>query len=272
MGAVASHAVIGRSSLLGSGPSGGGAFVGALDAYTLGLAGAWSVSRRLLTSYEGALIRIRRSNDNAEQNIGCTSVGELDAATVASFVGSNSAFVTTVYDQSGNARNFAQATAAKQPRIVSVGTLEVNAGKPAMQGISANNTSLSCSSFAARTWMASGHLLSNISYSGLISGIATNIVLIAGSSAASVFTPSMGGYAYFLNKVDETADLAPFCLNATKVMTITSNSATEAWLWGSERNIPGRTFAGYMQEIAIYSTVPTFRSNAEQALMDYFEL
>ena len=53
-----------------AGALGGPAFVGALDAYASGLAGAWSVSRRLLTSYSGPLVRVRRSSDNAEQDIG----------------------------------------------------------------------------------------------------------------------------------------------------------------------------------------------------------
>ena len=91
---------------------------------------AWSIPRRLSTTYTGSLIRIRRSSDNAETDIGYNGSDELDTSAIASFVGANSAYVTTKYDQSGNGRNFVQTTAAKQPRIVNSGTLEVENGKP----------------------------------------------------------------------------------------------------------------------------------------------
>ena len=41
---------------------------------------------------------------------------------MATFVGANNGFVVTWYDQSGGARNLAQATAATQPQIVDAGT------------------------------------------------------------------------------------------------------------------------------------------------------
>lgn len=105
-------------------------FVGPLDLYTTSMTGAWSVSRRLLASYTGPLIRIRRSSDNAEQNIGANGLGDLDTAAITTFVGSNSAFVRTIYHQNGGV-NLGQATAASQPRIVNAGTLETVNGKPA---------------------------------------------------------------------------------------------------------------------------------------------
>lgn len=92
-----------------------------LDTYT-GSSAAWSV--RQLKSGVTNCIRIRRSSDNTEQDIGFSS-GYLDTSAISSFVGSNSAYVVTWYDQSGNANNWGQATASKQPRIVNAGTLEV---------------------------------------------------------------------------------------------------------------------------------------------------
>jgi hypothetical protein len=87
-----------------------------LDVYT-GAAAAYSL-RKLRTAYTGAAIRVRRSNDNAEQDFGFTANGDLDTASLKTFVGANSGFVTTWYDQSGNARNAIQTTAAVQPRIM----------------------------------------------------------------------------------------------------------------------------------------------------------
>ena len=87
-----------------------------LDTYS-GAAAAYSL-RRLITVYTGSLIRVRRSSDNTEQNIGFDSDGNLDTVALSAFVGSGSGFVTTWYDQSGNSRNVTQTTAANQPRIV----------------------------------------------------------------------------------------------------------------------------------------------------------
>ena len=93
-----------------------------LDTYT-GAAGAYAV-RRLSGSYAGACLRVRRSNDNTEQDIGFDAGGNLDEAQLTAFVGANSGFVTTWYDQSGNARNATQTTSGNQPRIVNSGTVD----------------------------------------------------------------------------------------------------------------------------------------------------
>jgi len=101
-----------------------------LDQYS-GAAGAYSL-RKLRTAYTGSAIRVRRSNDNSEQDIGFTSAGDLDTASLKTFVGANSGFVTTWYDQSTNARNATQTTAANQPRIINAGTVERIAGDPSI--------------------------------------------------------------------------------------------------------------------------------------------
>ena len=85
-------------------------------------AAAYSL-RKLRTAYTGSAIRVRRSNDNTEQNIGFTSTGYLDTASLKTFLGANDGFVTTWYDQSGNARNATQATAANQPVIFASGNI-----------------------------------------------------------------------------------------------------------------------------------------------------
>lgn len=93
-----------------------------LDPYSANLWAAYSLTR-LLTSYTGALIRVRRSSDNAEQDIGYSGLA-LDTAALATFVGANSAFVKTFYDQSGGTHDLAQTTSGKQPRIVNAGTYD----------------------------------------------------------------------------------------------------------------------------------------------------
>ena len=88
-------------------------------------------SMRKISSTATNCIRVRRSSDNAEQNIGFVS-DELDTTSLLSFVGANDGFVTTWYDQSGNSRDAVSPTAATQPRIVLGGVLETKNTKPAI--------------------------------------------------------------------------------------------------------------------------------------------
>lgn len=86
--------------------------------------GAWSVSRRMRQAYVGPLLRVRRSSDNAEQDVGFRSDGALDSATLVAFCAGGNGFVAKVYDQSGGGFDMAQATAGSQPRIVASGSLD----------------------------------------------------------------------------------------------------------------------------------------------------
>lgn len=90
-------------------------FTGLLDDYA-GAAAAYSL-RKLRAAYTGSAIRVRRSNDNAEQDIGFDGSGNLDTSSLSTFVGANNGFVTIWYDQSGNAINATQSTSANQPKI-----------------------------------------------------------------------------------------------------------------------------------------------------------
>lgn len=80
--------------------------------------GAWSMARRLVTTYTGPLIRIRRASDNTEQDIGFVESGGhhvLDEAAVTGFVGSSDWFIRTIYDQSLEGAHMEQPTATLQP-------------------------------------------------------------------------------------------------------------------------------------------------------------
>ena len=100
-----------------------------LDTYS-GAKAAYSL-RKLSSTYSGSAIRVRRSNDNKEQDIGFTS-DVLDTTALLSFVGANSGNITTWYDQSGNGINAVQITANNQPGIVFAGVLNEIDSKPAI--------------------------------------------------------------------------------------------------------------------------------------------
>ncbi len=88
--------------------------------------------RKVKCGYTGALVRIRRTNDNSEQDIYPVSGGvEIDTSAILSFVGSNSAYVVKWYNQSG----FGDAitvVSSQQARIVNAGTIERVNGKVAV--------------------------------------------------------------------------------------------------------------------------------------------
>lgn len=168
--------------LLGCGSSGSG-FAGALDAYTTDLAGAWSVSRRLLTSHTGSLIRIRRSSDSTEQDIGFNGQGALDTAAIASFVGANNAFVVTIYDQSGAGRHFTQATAASQRRIVAAGVVDTLSSLPTAKA-SANDQGYATATFTAYT----GTKISGFARASFASSYAFERILSASKNTDPDFT------------------------------------------------------------------------------------
>lgn len=103
---------------------------------------------KVKTAYTGACIRVRRSSDNAEQDIGFSGI-DLDAAALLSFVGAGDGFVTTWYSQSGFF-DVTQTSLASQPAIVLGGVLQTLNGYPCIKfdgindfftgGTIANNT------------------------------------------------------------------------------------------------------------------------------------
>lgn len=102
-----------------------------------GAAAAYSMRIPAGSAYNGPLIRVRRSTDNAEQNFGAAAVDangnrRLDTTALLAFVGAGSGFVTTWYDQSGNGFHATQTTGANQPTIVSSGTVVTLSGRPSI--------------------------------------------------------------------------------------------------------------------------------------------
>lgn len=90
-----------------------------LDAY--GTPVVWYEMVKRFSAYSGACIRVRRSSDNAEQDINFVD-DLLDTSSLLSFVGAGNGFVTTFYTQVGTA-NVTNVTATQQPQIVSSGAL-----------------------------------------------------------------------------------------------------------------------------------------------------
>ena len=100
-----------------------------LDDYP-GAAAAYSL-RKLRSAYSGNCIRVRRSSDDLEQDIGFIS-NVLDTASLLTFCGAGDGFVTRIYDQSGVNNYAGQSTLFRQPLIVSSGAVITRNSKPSM--------------------------------------------------------------------------------------------------------------------------------------------
>jgi hypothetical protein len=100
-----------------------------LDTYP-GAAAAYSL-RKLRSAYTGAAIRVRRSSDGTETDIGFFSNGELDTTTLSTFVSSGFyGYVSVWYDQSGNGYDLTQTELSIQPTIIALGVVQLFGTKP----------------------------------------------------------------------------------------------------------------------------------------------
>lgn len=89
--------------------------------------------RKLKKEYSGSCMRVRRSSDSLELNIGFDSTGGLDQTGLLAHVGSDSGFVTKWYQQVSGGADAIQETQALQPRIVNSGVLDTLNGKPCVK-------------------------------------------------------------------------------------------------------------------------------------------
>lgn len=104
------------------------------DEFGVGIAG-FSV-QRLRSDYLGACMRVQRDSDSAEMDIGFVN-DELDTASLLSFVGSATGYVTTWYNQGSGSVNAVQTALNFMPKIVISGVLNVSSnGKPALNFLS----------------------------------------------------------------------------------------------------------------------------------------
>jgi hypothetical protein len=106
------------------------AFSGVIDQVGVSAQVAFS-TRKLRTAYAGSALRVRRSSDNAELDIGFLANGDLNTTALLAHTGAGNGFVVTWYDQSGNGNDVTQATALAQPQIVAGGSIHAINGKAA---------------------------------------------------------------------------------------------------------------------------------------------
>jgi len=100
---------------------------------TVGVAAARGYSvRRLRAAYAGSALRVRRSSDDTESDVGFIAGGDLDATALLSFCGAGDGYVVTIYDQSGNGLDLTQPITTKQAKLVTTGVLHTLNGRPVL--------------------------------------------------------------------------------------------------------------------------------------------
>jgi hypothetical protein len=157
----------------------GPAFLGLLQEYP-GAAAAYSL-RLLNGDYAGEAIRIRRSGDNAEQDIGFDGAGELDRDAIANFCSPGDGFVKVWYDQSGNGNDATQTTTTAQPKIYDAATgVEVKNGTPNLLSSSLNFMPLPLSASGAYKIFS-------------VSSLAQNGVFIGSNSSSDLILCAING-------------------------------------------------------------------------------
>lgn len=286
---LATHGILARS---GSTP----AFSFLLDTYS-GAAAAYSL-RKLRSAYSGNCIRVRRSSDNTEQNIGFVN-NVLDTASLLTFVGAGNGFVTTWYDQSGNGLNSSMSTAISQPRIVNAGVLDVKnvkAGfrfdgsndyltRAALTALNSGNTYSIFSVSANETTGVFGDVINTNNGSSRLN-IAVDTRTTGGFYRIATLTNTGGtGYATNLPALDGSTNqrLQTVVVNGFNIAgwkngvagstdTYTGIYANNQFDIGAYLGVP-RYLNGYIQELVIYpSNQTTNRTGIESNINSYYTI
>jgi len=260
-----------------------------LETYS-GSEAAYSL-RKLRAGYYGSAIRVRRSLDNQETNIGFDINGNLDTTSLLSFTGTSNGFVTTWYDQSGRNRNLVQTTSANQPQISMNGIVFTEKGKPTVTStgivvMGTANTIPVTSAISTFALLRTNIIKSNGNY-GMFLGL-------IGGAHLSPSRNSLGANRYYgTNEITYAAlptgnnyititnnsNKVDVWENGTQVLN-TVNSASDSLLASAGINIFDRwlnsaplTLGTGISEVIIYnSDQRTNRSAIESSMNSYFNV
>tara|TARA_R110000850_G_scaffold25187_1_gene72882 strand:+ start:73 stop:1977 length:1905 start_codon:yes stop_codon:yes gene_type:complete len=188
-----------------------GSQTGLLDDYPNASA-AYSL-RALNSAYTGAAIKVRRSSDNAEQDINLLYDGSLNTSSLLSFVGSGDGFVTVWYDQSGNSVNASDSNANSQASIVLSGVLNTTNGNPAALGQSNSGYTTGLSIFSD-----SNGIYSTFAVSKLTSTFCCVMRLVQGTNQT---------FEYF-NRTNTTLRVQSWASNSSKTTLVSQSVAANS--------------------------------------------
>ena len=237
-----------------------------LDIYT-GSTAAFSL-RPIRAAYSASnLVEVRRSNDNQVNNftgaqINNTGTGGM-LAWVKEISATASGFVSKWYDQSGSGNHAVQGDAALQPRIVNAGSLELDAGKPAIVFGLASGVCLSPPSIiigaTAAFFAVTRHISAASTFSFYLGDNGTGSFFIgkANGNSLAAYTDNFSG----ISGTDITQKAVTYWQLGTSISQYKINStgatlpnflSSANWRIGTRFSSTGQTWIGPMQEVIYY--------------------
>jgi len=262
-------------------------FTGAYDAIP-SIVAAYS-TRRLLTSYEGPLLRLVADRTGyPEQDIGYTAAGDLDTAAAATFLDGDDGYVATWYDQSGNARNATQATLASMPLYVASG----QNGRAELDGESRSNMQIALSGVgnidSDRTFVAVANNDSATKFSfelrpasgnGLAMAVNATGLSFYANGGTPAYLSAAGGitsHAICVLKMENTNQTRTIYKNGTSVATdtdsgIVSTAVTSISMFAL---LTSNSWGGRMPELVVCNAAlsDSDRNAAESAANAYWSV
>jgi hypothetical protein len=261
---------------------------GLLEFYP-GAAAAYSL-RQLRRSVSPYAIRVRRSSDSQEQDIGFNSNGELDTNALLDFAGSGDAWVATWYDQSSNGNDATQGTNDYQPQIVASGSLITENGKPAVQfdgsddfmtsgdyivELSQNPASVFCVS-QSNTLANSTYILTE---GDVLSPYSSNFFLGSSDSILWVNTTTLGTMqtgqvliGFDWDQTNATAFIDGSQSGVSKVVTANTETSLYSYI-GSRADGIFAFFTGKIQELITYkSDQSANRQGIQTNINDFYSI
>jgi hypothetical protein len=278
--------------------SGGGGYL--VDDYSP--AAAYSL-RLLSSTYAGSAVRVRRSSDNSEQDIGFSG-DDFDEASLATFCAATDGYVTKWYDQSGNSKDLAQTTAGTQPRISLTGITQPFASRYGISwGVTGNRRLFLGSALSALNSEPNSIFLTMITTSATYQSLVnTNSTGASSSSRLQLYTgtyPSItklfsqykntGGTSYKIEGTGGMSTSTDYVLS-----NITDSSKNFHYFANGSEKASGNTFTGtyvnnvldvgynaalgqkligVMGELIIFGSDETSnRTDIEDNINDYFSI
>ena len=249
--------------------------------------------RLLDSTYTGSAIRVRRSSDNTEQDIGFNVFGELDTVSLLDFAGTGDAFCKVWYDQSGSSNDATQTATGSQPQIVSSGAVIVENGKPAVD-LDGVNDNLVVSSIALNAYfstslvlkpdVAGGFLLEHSSNSNNADGFylqgTTGETFNLRRTVRDRYNAAAGWVGTNQTLVTLNSDGTPTLHKDGTAITLTpvsvggvANTSVTTELNLFSRNSSSIFYNGKAQEVIIYNTDQSGnRTNIESNIATFYDI
>jgi hypothetical protein len=227
--------------------------------------------RKLRSNYSGFCIRVRRSSDNAEQDIGFVN-NIVDITALTTFCGAGDGFLSFWYDQSVFGNNLRQTILLAQPQIVNSGNILLLNSEPTLLFNGTSQyfiSSLSLSSIQTTIVAVSKQTSVDANYRRLLSFDLFSDGYYLGSNAGTddmlaifdnIILTCFGGTSITQNiTIAYNNSTTGFLIsNGTQVNSITTtvvSYGSKPLYVGTDRNLGASEFwNGNIQEIIIYPT------------------